>query len=209
MRRLKFLTTVLMVFALSNIFAQGDTKVFDPDSKLTWLGLDFSKAKFIGDEEALRNAGLPGLIRTWNNLLLDEAKKYDVAKMLHRGPVDINFDPVMTHNDALSLNGAMSHDSQKTRRLTEDSIANIVSRYKFNGAKGTGLMFNVETFSKIDETALVWVTFVDMDTKKVLWTRRMEGKPGGFGLRNFWAGAVYKIMKDIEKTYYTQWSKRP
>jgi hypothetical protein len=52
--------------------------------------------------------------------------------------------------------------------------------------------------SKASELASGWVTFVDTDTRKVLQTHRAEGKPGGFGFRNYWAKAFLSLLKDTD-----------
>ena len=38
-----------------------------------------------------------------------------------------------------------------------------------------------------------------MDSKQVYFSERMLGKPSGFGLRNYWANAIYDILKLIRK----------
>jgi hypothetical protein len=53
-----------------------------------------------------------------------------------------------------------------------------------------------------------FVTFINMNTKEVLFTERMTGEPGGFGLRNYWAGSVYNILKRIKSTEYRSWQKK-
>jgi len=35
----------------------------------------------------------------------------------------------------------------------------------------------------------------DIATRKILSKREVSGKAGGFGLRNYWAGSVYNIIK--------------
>jgi len=44
----------LIVFS-NRAWAQPGREIFDPKINLTWLGLDFSSVKFIGDRERLTN----------------------------------------------------------------------------------------------------------------------------------------------------------
>jgi len=41
----------------------------------------------------------------------------------------------------------------------------------------------------------------------VLLIEKVEGKAAGFGFRNYWAGAVYKINGNIGSDYYKKWSQ--
>jgi len=43
------------------------------------------------------------------------------------------------------------------------------------------------------------VTFFDIQTKQVLLTEKIDGKAGGYGFRNFWEGAYFKVMKSAYK----------
>src|SRR5690606_35654219 len=82
--------------------------------------------------------------------------------------------------------------------LKESDIVSAVKKYDFMGNKGVGLIFFVEGMSKGRTEAAAWVTFVDMGSRSVLRTRRVTGKPGGFGFRNFWGKAFLNILKDAD-----------
>lgn len=92
--------------------------------------------------------------------------------------------------------------------LTADSVSRFIAGYNFGRNKGIGLIFFVEGMDKPKREASVWVTLVDMSTKKVLMTERMTGKAGGAGFRNFWAGAFSNILRSMEKDFYN-WQYSP
>ena len=46
----------------------------------------------------------------------------------------------------------------------------------------------------------------DYSLVEVLLSKQMTGKSGGFGFRNYWASAIYKVMKAIP-SYRPQWKK--
>jgi hypothetical protein len=79
-------------------------------------------------------------------------------------------------------------------------VSNLVSKYDFRGNKGIGMMFFVESFSKGKEEGALWVTFVDMNTKKVLLTQRVTEEAGGIGFKNFWAKTLLGTLKDTGKS---------
>jgi hypothetical protein len=90
------------------------------------------------------------------------------------------------------------------KKLNEEKVAGLVKKYNFKDNTGVGLMFIVDGMSKAKEEAGAWVTFVDMKSKKVLYTYYATGKATGFGFRNYWAGAFLKILKDLKKEYNDQ-----
>jgi len=47
-----------------------------------------------------------------------------------------------------------------------------------------------------------------MKTKEVLIAERLMSKPAGVGLRNFWAGAIHRTMKEIRDSRYMVWRKK-
>jgi len=60
--------------------------------------------------------------------------------------------------------------------------------------------------SKGIESMGIWVTFVDIKSKTVLYTKYETSKPGGFGFRNYWAKPLYETLKDMGDNF-KQWSK--
>ena len=63
----------------------------------------------------------------------------------------------------------------------------------------------LESFNKQQDMAAVYVTIFDIKTKNLLVMERITGKPLGVGLRNFWAGAIKHIIKQINEDYYRKW----
>ena len=69
-----------------------------------------------------------------------------------------------------------------------------------------GLLFVVEAMSKSEKAAAVWVTLIDIKSKKVLMTERIESKTSmAFGFRNYWASSIKNLIETIEKKKYKEW----
>lgn len=49
---------------------------------------------------------------------------------------------------------------------------------------------------------------MDMRTKEILIHERFTAKPRGFGIRNYWAGSINRIMKEIKNDKYEKWKHR-
>ncbi len=207
-----FLSLLTMAAITIAAFAQNKSDVFDANKEITWLGLDFSQLKFIGDANQWKDAGevtnsqmrdkyFPG----WNALFINEKERYKVADAINRTEVNYAIDVTEKSNNRLKGNFFES-DGNMYQLLTEDKIKELVKKYDFLGNKGIGMMFFVEGMSKGREAASMWVTFVDMNTKAVLLTKRMEGKSGGFGFRNYWAKTFLLVLKDIRENW-RDWQK--
>jgi len=59
------------------------------------------------------------------------------------------------------------------------------------------VLFFIEGMSKGKAMTSAWVVLVDMNTKSVLQSARVEGKASGFGFRNYWAGGFLNVLKNV------------
>jgi trans-2-enoyl-CoA reductase len=85
----------------------------------------------------------------------------------------------------------------------------MVNNYKGDVKKeGIGLSFIVENFNKGSQMATVYVTFFDIASKKVLISEKLSGKAMGIGMRNYWAGAIKAMLKQIDLTEYKNWKTK-
>jgi hypothetical protein len=194
----------LLLINVVSSFAQTLKDVFsNSETPVLYLGIDFSKAKLI-------DAGNPSDIRdrlygSINQVVITEPKKYDLKKALLKTNIESDLGPVSAHNATANLNEILSTNSADFNRFKESDIAAIVKGLNLSGKKGVGFLFVVEAMNKISKSESVWVTFIDMSTKKVLLTERMEGKAGGIAFRNYWVSPIKDIIDDIEKKKYKEW----
>jgi hypothetical protein len=206
------LLTIILTFNLMSAFCQTKAGIFDEKTQITWLGLDFSQTKFIGTASLFAH-GAPMtnnefrevLTVSWNELFINEIKKYDVAKAVHRQAVKYAIDVAEKANSGLTSKEFFSNNPADFKKLTEADIAEVVKNYDFKNNQGIGLIFYVEGMSKGLDKAGMWVTFVDMPSKTVLLTAYETAAPGGFGIRNYWAKPFYIVLKEMGNEYYDQW----
>ncbi len=202
---------LLVINASFNGFCQAKSDIFG-SAPITWLGLDFTHLKFIGSAAQFKDAGTitnndmrSKYFPAWNNLFVAEQKKYNVADAVHRDNVTYATDVTQAANDK-STAEYFTEKTDAYQLLTADMISTIVAGYDFKGKTGIGLLFFVEGMSKDKVEASMWVTFVDMGSKKVLLTNQMTGGAGGFGFRNYWAKSFYNVLGDIEHDF-KKWGK--
>jgi len=164
---------------------------------ITWLGLDFSQAAFIGSPEGgenITNAAFRDKYTTaWNQAIMTQQKQYNVAGMVHRTKVKYALDITAKSNRSLQKN-FFGYNVGDFSRLDAKKIGDLVSHYDFQGQTGTGVLVFVEGMSAAQKEAGAWVTMVDMKTRKVILTTYKTGEAGGFGFRNYWAKAWANIL---------------
>ena len=181
--------------------------LYNGKAKVVFLGLDFTQAKYIGRAGFMDPAAIQSQhMVSWNNLIEFEPKKFSLQKPLKvmEGQYSSKVADMIKYNKAANVADNIT-DSEYS--ITEDQVKKSVSKYSLSEKDGIGVVYVVESLSKTAEKMTVWVTFIDLNTKKILYTEKVEGKAGGFGFRNYWAGAVYKINQNIESKYYKVWSK--
>ena len=207
----KIILGLLLINTISS-FSQFTAKDVFNSKNIVWYGLNFSEARMIGQFDQamgagpatssdLKNKWIPG----WNALVQTEQKNYKIKEAFQKDDVFYDVTPTdkqnydINNNELMSFNSYVFKDAQKTATA-------IVS--KLNGSQkteGIGVTFIVESFNKSSDEAVIYVTVFDIKTKNILRLERMVGKPMGIGLRNFWAGAVKHIIKQITTDYYSKW----
>ena len=205
-----FLT--ITTLSLTALFAQTKEDIFNSATPVTWLGLDFSKTKVFGTAAQFGNVGeitnvqmRDKYIPEWNQLFINEMKKYDIANAIHRMQVKFELDVTAKANQNIK-DDFFTNNFDDLNTLDSKKIETLVAHYDFNNQEGIGLMFFVEGMNKPKTEISCWVTFVNMKTKKVLLTQREVGKVGGIGFRNYWAKGFFTILKDMKSDYYN-WKK--
>ncbi|HTJ49142.1 MAG TPA: hypothetical protein VL443_06775 [Cyclobacteriaceae bacterium] len=207
-KRMFVLGCLLMsVATLGN--AQTINDIFNKDVPITWLGIDFTGAKFLGDRERFGSSSdVKFLIKSWNDMVEREHEKYDAARATHKRKAELHIEVTRNHNEELDISDMLSTNPSDYVHLKDEDVATIVSSYDFAGLSGVGLMFVVESFNKYEPQASIWVTFINLATKEVLLTDRILAPPGGASLRNYWGGSIRVVMEKMEKKQMEVWQKK-
>ncbi|MDO7875802.1 hypothetical protein Q5H93_13750 [Hymenobacter sp. ASUV-10] len=209
------LTTITVALALLlssfSSFAQSMADVLTkPDVPLTWLGLDFSEAKYVGDPGTVAPEEMKDLFTKINTVVLQEADKYDVAKAFKRsGSMPYKIEVTEAVNEKIDAGQIITANLSEQQHFSAAKIQSMANKYRFPaGTSGVAVVFIVENISKPTEKESFWVTFVDTSSKKVLFTTGMSASGGGFGFRNHWARPVYDVLKEIKSSQYDKWKKQ-
>lgn len=206
---MKNIIVLLMISLVSgNVFSQQASDLFRNDTQITWLGIDFSSVQLTGDFSEFQGAGSNGVedvkekyFPAWNLLIVNEATKFDIKGMLQKNSMKNDIDMIMERNKKASTANMSTYNP---KIFDEGKIQNIVSSYSLSGKSGIAVLFIAESLNKSNVEAVFHLVAIDMKTKKVLVQERYTEAPAGIGVRNFWAGAIYKIIKNFKKKGYKE-----
>jgi hypothetical protein len=200
------------------LLAQSKADVFDKNVPITLLGVDYSLTTFIGTPAEYAEGFSPwGVVKKtdqgvitkdqfrdsyteqWNQLFIDEEKKYNVAKATGRSSESITYAiaTCVNANKKLTKKEFFSNDPKDFHTKTEADVINAVKNYDFGNTKGLGMMFFVEGMDRGTAEEGIWVTFVDIKSKTVLLTKYVSSKGQGANFRNFWAKPLYVALKEM------------
>jgi len=205
----KLIIVVLLTIAILGK-SQTAADLFNPsDIEISWLGVDFSHVKLIGEFSQFSGAGEQSNIQirdkyfvAWNKLILAEPDKYDIKEMLRIDTIIYDLDMLMEVNSATKLEDMESYNNPN---FTENDIKNFISTYNTDDKVGIGIMFLAECLNKNEKVAYFHFIALSMKTKELLIHERLRGKPKGFGFRNYWAGSINRVIKEIKNERYEDW----
>lgn len=202
----------LLLFIAGIALAQSDValqKIINAP-KITWLGLDFTSLHLIEDPE---NNGFndPEKIKSyyfneWNAMVYAEPEKYDFKNFLQKDEVEIGLDEIKTWNEEVKIQEAIinSYDKNPSPERTNEELQSILNKYSYEGFSGIGLKLIITEMNKRNAMTTGYFTFFDIDSKQIIYTKKMESKAGGFGFRNYWLGSFYRMYDEID---YDGWMK--
>lgn len=198
----------MMLMTLST-YAQNAAELFDPTVRVTWLGIDYSQAKYYGDPGTTSKGEMVSGFNAINHLIIAETEKFNISKFFKKNKLENDIQAVLESNEATDAESIITYASSELIRFTPDSIQKYVGYLHFpERLSGSGLVFFAETLNKSTAEESFWVAYIDIPTKKVLFTERVVGKPQGFGFRNFWAGGFYSVLKKVDDSEYRTWKKK-
>jgi len=170
---------------------------------LTWFGLDYSNANFIGSSEFSDSYTLQNtLFEQWNSVIIKEHEKYNFMKFYQKDNVNYYTELITKRNQNANIERAISNEYANSMHLTKDTIQTIIDSYKIpDGMNGLGLVYIVESYNKFSNIGFYYVVFFNVANREVVYTERFDGKAKGVGVRNHWANTVIYVLKKSSEKY--------
>ncbi|MBN2668459.1 MAG: hypothetical protein JXR60_04445 [Bacteroidales bacterium] len=198
----KFLLLSLII-VLTKIYAQD--QIFK-SKQLTFYGLDFTNAQFIGTFGFNQKAKIQDFhFPDWNYMFEKERRKYNLSDAFRMKQINYDFSIVNKRNSEFDIYEKISDEDFDTE-LGEEDIRPILKAYANPNHKGLGLLMVVESMSYFKNLAVVWLCFFDSETGDSYLIKRIRGEAGGLNFRNWWARSFYNVLESA-KLNYPYWIK--
>lgn len=189
----RLLLLCFLIIGTMNAFAQKTPVVF--------YGVDFSLVKVCGADES--DTEFVFAFNKINDLFISESQKYDVARFMR---LPITQKELSVAKRATKNAIGISDSENEHTLLYEDpdydcapQIEAQVAGYELPQAEGRGVVIVANLLDKRDSRGSFYFVVFDIASRKVESCIPAAGKPGGFGLRNYWANALYQAMKSYYK----------
>lgn len=190
---MKQLIVLMFLFLTSLVSAQDKTNLKDID-KLTFFGVDFSMAKVYGSDETTEQ--FKDAFYGINTLFQREPKKYDTSKAFD---AKVTTDLGTSQNLIEQIKKTELFTSDDSYELTDEKIADHIRQFNTGNVNGYGAVFIAGLLNKAKTQATYHVVVFDIASKDIILNKQFTEKARGFGLRNYWAYPVYKILNKVKK----------
>lgn len=189
-----FCSLILPFLAFFPSVENQNTKI---DGPVTWIGIDYSQARFVGAAGFTDPSDLPRFLLAWNDFVITEPDKYDVKKAL--GISDVTIDLTYTYeiNEGLDTEAMVQEEDHK---ITQKEAETVARSYDLSGIQGTAALLVAECYNKKETKGSHWLILIDAQTSEIISAEHFVEKPGGFGLRNYWARTIYELLKSKGKS---------
>lgn len=189
---MKKLFTLLLL--TTSMICFGQNKNFLKEvSGINFYGVDYSAAKVFGAAEAPEEFRIA--FARINRLFITEAKKYDVSKKLKVKVNEISLNAVDKVNQDIDLSQLMTTSADYT--LSEQDIKRVVEALPIQSEPGIDLVIIAKLLNKAEAYGSYQVVFFNTETKEIVEDWATGGKARGFGLRNYWAGSIHKVINNL------------
>lgn len=208
-KQLLFPLFVALLFLSFNVGAQTNNDAIkevltNKGMSITWLGADFSHAVILDMSDCSAADFISKIAPAINELVLIEPNKFDFAKFLQKKSCTTDIVAVTKSNAATNLDDMVDKDTGPVD-LKQSTIKEIVGKYDLSGKEGVGVVLIYESLSKRLLKSTMYLTYVKMPEGEIILSRQVEGKAGGFGLRNYWAATIYSFLKYYDRYYLPEW----
>ena len=173
--------------------------------EVTWLGVDFSKAKFTRSGFQLTQEVLQRYFNDWNMLIISDQKKYDVRMSFRKPVMQYDLSWVTKRNKVVKINNLLSEFITIDAVYSDEAIIGYVQGSIFPQVSEYSILFIVESFDEHTKLGTVWVVIVHSSTRQVVLCEKFMKTPSGFGLRNYWGRVFYNLFFDIQKYAFPRW----
>lgn len=182
-----FTKSLVLIIILTFSFTASAQKrkkglIYNPQSEkvflateIVYFGIDFTHFKIsdfkkINQGEEMKTKHIPALAGRFNEYLQPERASKHLGKKVTGDYQSVQFLIKNLNPDNIVLGSKFI--------LTNDSISEIIKKYKLKETVGIGLVQIPESFNKAERYVTAFSVFFDIQTREVLYSIKAKGLPG-------------------------------
>lgn len=175
------------------------------EKDITWVGIDFAKAKLTRKSFSLPQEVLVHYMNAWNMMILSDQKKYNVRLSFRKPVMQYDLSLVTKRNKTLKPANLLCDTVNITDIMSDTAILEYISTLNFPKLTKYAVMVIVESFDENTKMASLWIALVHSGTSEAVVVENFMMSPGGFGTQNYWGRTFYNLFFDINKYAFTRW----
>lgn len=175
------------------------------EKEITWLGIDFSKAKFTKQGFNHSIDILHHFMNSWNSLIITDQKKYDIRLSFRKPKMEYDLSMVTRLNKMTRINSLFVDYISYQNFYSENEIIHFVSTQTTPQHTTYSLELIVESFDNMTKMASLWVILLKTATNETILCEKFLKSPGGIGTVNYWARTFYNLFFEIQKNAFSRW----
>jgi len=193
---------LILIVAMSSFFVVygNDSKRVYQANEITFLGLDYTSALFVGRGGFKNPIGIKRLTNSWNEILMTEYDKYSIERSFWV-KAKYNLEIVHERNQSINYEERIIDFELSSPNLKREDLDSIIASYPEFNDKGVAMVLIVDSYRKYEEKGYYHIVFFDLESKKILDTYLTSGRAAGFGMRNYWARTTKNAIQNGGKIY--------
>ncbi|MDR2980319.1 MAG: hypothetical protein LBV02_07785 [Bacteroidales bacterium] len=175
------------------------------EKEITWMGVDFSKAKLTRNGFDYPTDALQYYIQEWNKLIISDQKKYDIRMAFRKPMMQYDLSLITQRNKTVKSHQILVEYLALKYQYSEEEIMAYATSLDIPRHTRFTLMAVVESLDQDSKTASLWLVLSNPESRKVVLCEKFLKSPAGFGIKNHWARVFYNLFFDIQKNSFLRW----
>lgn len=198
--KLIFLFSACLFFGVF-LYSQEFSKIYEKD--VEFMGVNFSKAKFIGSSHFTSGK----LIRDdymsfWNSNITNHYHKNNINNAL-----DLDY---MTNRSSICQKSYEKIDpysliTDDTYRLRTDQVQECIDELEYDKVDKIGVCFVVESFDATAKIINIWFTLVDMNKNQIIFQKKLSAVARKGNGKMMWASGISNFINKTLKANVKSW----
>ena len=131
-----FVFSICCVGIINMDLAAQNTKDLFSNSEIpiTWLGLDFSEVRYIGDPGTVDAIEMKKLFVKINDLIIQESNKFKIGAAFQKSNISNDISVTQKVNENMNAGNILSYNDKDERRINEQIIKKIINSDSYSSA---------------------------------------------------------------------------